>query len=187
MRRFLRVGTSGLLQPSFMKGGDLVIATASVRDEGTSRCYVPIEYPAVSSIEFVLAAQRATKKINLAHKTHTGIIHSKDSLFAREFSEGLLSQENKRYMGMLCDAGVIASEMEASLLFTLANLFNHQLRLKTQKNDYIHSIKAGAICVVLGEGSDFGTPESLQKMTEEINKLALQTIMSLAEQEMTVQ
>ncbi len=42
---FVRIGTCGGMQPE-IKSGDIVIATGSVRMEGTSREYAPIEYPA---------------------------------------------------------------------------------------------------------------------------------------------
>lgn len=41
-RRLLRVGTAGTLQP-MIEPGDLVIATAAVRDEATSDAYLPRE------------------------------------------------------------------------------------------------------------------------------------------------
>ena len=42
----IRVGTCGAMQPEIM-AGDLIVPTAAVRMEGTSREYVPIEFPAV--------------------------------------------------------------------------------------------------------------------------------------------
>src|SRR3990167_3178717 len=53
-KRFLRVGTAGSLQPNRVKMGDIIHVQASVRDEQTSSDYVPIEFPAVSSIEFAI-------------------------------------------------------------------------------------------------------------------------------------
>src|ERR1700747_1536703 len=50
----LRVGTCGALQPG-VKMGDLVIALAAVRSEGTSDGYVPREYPAVASLDMINA------------------------------------------------------------------------------------------------------------------------------------
>ena len=43
---FIRVGTCGGMQEDVL-GGDVVIANGSIRMEGTSREYAPIEYPAV--------------------------------------------------------------------------------------------------------------------------------------------
>ncbi|MDF1540283.1 MAG: nucleoside phosphorylase, partial [Candidatus Thorarchaeota archaeon] len=44
---FVRVGTAGAINPS-LGAGDIVIFSGSVRDDGTSKQYAPIEYPAVA-------------------------------------------------------------------------------------------------------------------------------------------
>ena len=51
---FIRVGTCGGMDPKIM-GGDIVIAQAAVRAEGTSKEYAPIEYPAVATFEVIEA------------------------------------------------------------------------------------------------------------------------------------
>ena len=55
---FIRVGTCGGMQTDII-GGDIVVATGSVRMEGTSREYAPIEYPAVADIDVVNALVRS--------------------------------------------------------------------------------------------------------------------------------
>ena len=52
---FIRVGTSGHIQKD-IKSGELAIITAAIRDEGTSRHYMPIEFPAIASIDTVFLA-----------------------------------------------------------------------------------------------------------------------------------
>ena len=42
--RLIRVGSTAALQPD-IKAGDIVINTAMVRNDGTSRMYVPENYP----------------------------------------------------------------------------------------------------------------------------------------------
>lgn len=61
MDTFIRVGTSGGMQPEVC-GGDLVIATGAVRAEGTTREYAPIEYPAVAHYEVVKALERRLRR-----------------------------------------------------------------------------------------------------------------------------
>ena len=46
---FIRVGTSGGIVDK-VKGGDIVIATGAIRQEGTSREYLPLEFPAVANL-----------------------------------------------------------------------------------------------------------------------------------------
>ena len=49
---FLRVGTCGGIDLAVM-GGDLVVATGAVRQEGTTLHYMPLEYPAVADFDVV--------------------------------------------------------------------------------------------------------------------------------------
>ncbi len=179
-KRFLRVGTSGSLQPD-KKVGDFVIATASVRDEGASRCYVPLEVPAVASLDMVYASKLAAERLKFDEKVHTGIIHSKDSLYAREFGEGPLAKQNKAYMEILEDAGVLASEMEASLLFILTNLADHHLRTQGKGNGF--RALAGALCSIVGVGPLWATKEEMKKMTMELTDLSIQTYIELSKLE----
>ncbi len=44
------------------KGGDIVIATSAIRQEGTSREYLPIEFPAAANFDIVLALKQAAEK-----------------------------------------------------------------------------------------------------------------------------
>ena len=57
---FIRVGTCGGINLD-VKSGDIVIATGAVRNEGTSREYAPIEYPAVADFELVSYLVEACK------------------------------------------------------------------------------------------------------------------------------
>jgi len=176
-RRFLRVGTAGSLQPERIRVGDLIVATAAVRDENTSRLYVPVEYPAVASLEMVEAARRGAANLALEDRVFFGIVHSKDSLFAREFGEGPLSESNRAYMKLLEDSGVVASEMEASHLFILASLFTHQLRQARESPD---TVLAGAILSTIGDDGPFAPKDEAAAAVNDGVALALETIKELA-------
>lgn len=170
--KLLRVGTCGLLQPKFMKAGDLAIATASVRDENATTRYVPIEYPAVASHLMISSNIKAAKKI-MENNFHVGVFHTKDSLYAREFKQGPMQIENSRYMQIIKDSGAIASEMESSIFFVLTNYYKNLL----QKN-----IISGALCTVLGEDDDFGTPEQINKAIEKMLEVAVESYFNLHQQ-----
>ena len=178
-RRFLRVGTAGSLQAGQVRLGDLVVATAAVRDEGTSKLYVPPEFPAVASIEFVSAAGKAARALGLDHRAHLGIIHAKDSLFAREFGEGPMAPENERYMAILKKAGVVASEMESSHLFVLASILSRQLADDNEKTAYSR-VLAGSILAIIGEEGPFAPGDTVAQVTQEAISLALETVRVLA-------
>ena len=74
---FVRIGTCGGMQTE-IKSGDIVIATAAVRMEGTSREYAPIEYPAVANLDVTNARGEAAKGKGVID--HTGVVQSHDSV-----------------------------------------------------------------------------------------------------------
>lgn len=119
-RRMVRVGSSGSLNDG-VPPGSVVIATAAVRDESTSDRWMPREFPAVSPPDAVAAMTAGARAAGLAASTYAGVVHSKDSLYGREFGVGPLADENRRYVQLLRDSGVLATEMEASILFVLAS------------------------------------------------------------------
>ncbi len=63
---FIRVGTSGPMQ-DFIETGDLLIAWGAIRDEYTSKQYVPPEYPAVADLEVTLALRQAASDRGVRH------------------------------------------------------------------------------------------------------------------------
>lgn len=181
-KRFLRVGTCGSLQPIHIRVGSVVVATSSVRDEHTSRTYVPVEVPSVASLEFVWAAQKAAGAMGLGEKVHFGTVHCKDSLYAREFGEGPMAAHNREYMTLLINAGTLASEMESSQLFVLSSLFNH--RLRQEGDGPANRVVAGAILGVVGDDSPFAAPEAAAAAVETSIDLAFKTVLALAEDEL---
>src|SRR5512142_1566838 len=54
IRTFLRVGTTGAIQPH-VAVGDVIVTTGAVRLDGASTHYAPIEYPAVADHRVVHA------------------------------------------------------------------------------------------------------------------------------------
>jgi len=177
-RRFLRVGTSGSMQPHRIHAGDLVVATAAVRDEHTSRCWAPVEFPAVASPDMVQAARRAITTLGLEARTHLGIVHSKDSLVARELGEGPLQAENRRYMEALRAAGVVASEMEAAHLFVRTSLLDHELAAAGLGSRF--RAHAGAVLAVIGDEHAFASPSIARQAEAAAIELGLETLRQLA-------
>lgn len=115
---FIRVGKSGGLQAD-LPVGSIVIATAAVRDEGTSRAYLPLEFPAVADVAVVNALVAASGHLGLSHRT--GIIESKDAFYAEIRAGSMpLAEELTRRWSAYRQAGVLASEMEAAALFVIA-------------------------------------------------------------------
>ncbi|MFP4461300.1 MAG: nucleoside phosphorylase [Thermotogota bacterium] len=114
---FIRVGTTGALQP-YIKLGDSIIATAAVRFDGTMVDYVPKEYPAVANFNVISKMQQAAKMINNPH--HIGIVHSTDSYYGRNFNPQAAIELSK----MLTKSNVLAVEMEISALYILGSIYS---------------------------------------------------------------
>ena len=145
---FIRVGTTGSLQHE-IDIGDIIVATAAVRAEGTSRNYVPVEYPAAASIDVTLALIEAAEKLGI--NVHTGIVMSTDAYYGG-------NEEALRNYG---SANVLSIEMEASTLFTLSALKGK---------------RSGAVLVVdgnLAKGSgkgEFEADEKTGELSEKVQK-----------------
>jgi uridine phosphorylase len=117
---FLRVGTCGAAQPE-IKLGDLVIATGSVRSEGTPNGYIPLEYPAVASLDVVNALVEAATAAGAPH--HIGIIRSVDALYSDLVPDQMpRSSQLKEELQMWSRAGVLGNDMESSTFFVVARL-----------------------------------------------------------------
>lgn len=122
---FIRVGTSGGLQPELLPG-DLGIVSASVRDEGTTKHYMPVAFPALAHIDVLDALRQAAK--NLGYRAHVGISHCKDSFYGQMAPERMpvASFLQERWQAWL-KGGVMCAEMESATLFTLGAIY----RLRT--------------------------------------------------------
>ena len=140
---FIRVGTSGHIQPDSVSG-ELAIISAAIRDEGTSKHYMPIEFPAVADIDLVMALKRAAEKNGARYRI--GITQSKDSFYGQHEPErmGVAADLLNRWKAWEI-GGAICSEMEASTLFIVASMLR---------------VRAGGIMVMHGEG-ELGSLEPL--------------------------
>ncbi len=171
-RVILRVGTAGSLQVPHINVGDLVVATGAVRDEGASKNYAPPEFPALACLNLVEASRRASQIASHAGNVHWGVVHSKDSLFAREFKVGPDPESHERYMNHLKALGTMASEMEASHLFILGQYYTQLFR---QQGETL-PVSTGAILAIIGGEGPFAPPEQAKAAIQDAVALALETI-----------
>lgn len=131
---FIRVGTTGALRRD-IEVGDIIITTGAVRLEGTSKQYVPPEYPAVANYEVVLALIEAAESLGVRY--HVGLTASSDSFYVGQERPGFkdfLPPFQKGLISFLREVNVLNFEMEASLIFTLAN---------------IYGFRAGVVCAAI--------------------------------------
>jgi len=130
---FIRVGTSGGMQPG-MVTGELAIVTAAIRDEGTSSHYLPMEFPALANVDVVLALREAARRIGA--RARVGVSQSKDSFYG-EIEPGrmpIAPHLLERWQAFI-GGGAISSEMEASAIFIVAA---------------IQRVRAGGLMVCVG-------------------------------------
>lgn len=108
--RLIRVGTCGAVA-SRVSPGDLVVATASVANEGTSRQYLGGQ-PYAPAADFATTRALVDSTHRLGRTTHVGLIQTEDAFYATSPAD----------VPALAERGVLAIEMEASALFTVAAL-----------------------------------------------------------------
>jgi len=118
----IRVGTCGGLQTD-VEIGDMVVATGSAKEEGTSKRYENEVYPAVPDYGTLSTLVDAAEARNEA--VHVGPIVSDDAYY----------NESDEFVADWEAAGLLAIEMEASAVFSLARR---------------RGMNAGAICTVDG-------------------------------------
>ena len=115
---FIRVGTCGGMAHKVV-GGDLVVASAAIRQEGTSREYLPVEFPAAA--DFAVTRALADSAARLGHPAHTGVVHCKDSFYGQHSPEASpVAPWLKLQWQAWLKGGCLASEMESAALFILA-------------------------------------------------------------------
>lgn len=151
----IRVGTTGALQAG-IEIGDMVVATGAAKDEGTTKRYEAATVPAVATYEVLEALVAAAD--DDPGTVHVGPIATDDAYYA----------ETDEYVEAAEAAGLLAVEMEAATLFTLA-------RRK--------GLTAGAICTVdgnlvegtqKGETEDEELPQQAQDNVERAIRIALE-------------
>ena len=116
---FIRVGTTGGINMK-VKSGDLVIASAAIRQEGTALHYAPIEYPAAA--DFFVTQALVNAATRLGYTWHCGIVQCKDSFYGQHSPERMpVSYELLQKWEAWKRLGVLASEMEGATLYVVAN------------------------------------------------------------------
>jgi DeoD family purine-nucleoside phosphorylase len=153
VKRLLRIGTCGGLQPD-MKLGDLIVALSAVPADSTAIHYVGGEpHAPTANWDLVHAAVHAAKE--LGKPVRVGAIVSSDIFYNPD--EG----QYQRWS----DRGILAVEMEAAVLFTLGAL---------------RKMKAGCLLtvsdvVVEGEFVRI-SDEEMKAAVDQMTELALETV-----------
>jgi uridine phosphorylase len=148
---FVRVGSSGSMQAN-VHMGDVVVVTASIRDEGTTSHYLPLEFPAVANLDVVNAMQASAKTLGFHY--HCGVSQSKDSFYGEvERTRMPMAAHLEERWNAWVAGGALCSEMESSAIFVLASIYRK---------------RAGGVMLVINE-SELGEVSGVDKHMEEFD------------------
>ncbi|MEM9040527.1 MAG: uridine phosphorylase [Actinomycetota bacterium] len=159
VRTFLRVGTTGAIQPEIAPG-DLIVTTGAVRLDGASGHFAPMEYPAVADFTCTTALVDAAR--SLGHEPHVGVTASSDTFYPGQERYDTYSGTVTRHLVGSFDhwrsLGVLNYEMESATLFTMC---------ATQ------GLRAGCIAGVLVNRNDEEIPDESAAHAVEAASLAV--------------
>lgn len=154
---FIRVGSTGALQPGITTG-DIIINTATMRNDGTSKFYVEDGFPAAADHFLAHALIMAAKDLRQEHgyNLHVGLNASDDAFYG----------ETPEFIEMLSDHGLLNVEMESGAIFTIAHM---------------RGLKAAMVCgvsgnLVSGDVEYEGENEKLVQAWEDAIAIALEGI-----------
>lgn len=169
----LRIGTSGGIKLD-VTGGDLCIASAAVRGEGTSREYLPEGYPAAADYQVVSALAQSASELcdgSFGNSYHVGVVHSKDSFY------GEVEPQNSAVAKKLADnwegykaCGCLTSEMECAAIFSVGLL---------------RGARCGAVLTALWnvERSNAGLPDNITDDSSRAIRCVIGAVKKLIEQD----
>lgn len=166
---FIRVGTSGGIDLKVV-GGDLLVASAAIRSEGTSHEYIPDDYPAVADFEVVSALKESGDELSTnedGNRCHVGVVHSKDNFYGEidPNNTAVAPKLNAAWEGY-AKCGCLTSEMEAAAIFSVAIL---------------RHVRAGAVLTALWnvERTNAGLPDKNCESSERAIKCAIGAVRKL--------
>ena len=159
-KRFIRAGTCGGVG-SGLRTGDVVVATAAVPADGATRTYLHGDpYAPVADFELTRALIDTARAKGV--EPNPGLVQSVDVLY----------NPDPDYAAKMRSRGVLAVEMEASVLFTLA------LREQGKGNDVRGACILTVSDTLLEEdeavGADYMALEDLEAATRRMIEIALE-------------
>lgn len=153
IKAMIRIGSCGALQ-SNIRLGDLILASGAIRDEGTSRAYVDLSYPAVPDTLLLHHCLQIVQEEKWPH--HIGIIHSHESFYI---------DHNDMIEDSWSKLGVLGADMESAALFTVgrlrhvatASILNNVVTYGQDTADAIAGYVDGASACAMGEQREIHT------------------------------
>ncbi|WP_417605147.1 uridine phosphorylase [Oceanimonas baumannii] len=162
VRTFLRIGTTGAIQPE-VEVGDIIITTGAVRLDGASAHFAPMAFPAVADFDCTSALVDASREQGVA--PHVGITASSDTFYpGQERYDTHSARLLRRFQGSMKEwqtMGVLNYEMESATLLTMcasqglkagcvAGVIVNRTKQETPDESTLKNIEQSAIEIVVG-------------------------------------
>ncbi|HHW93882.1 MAG TPA: nucleoside phosphorylase [Clostridiaceae bacterium] len=157
----IRIGSSAALADN-IKVGDLIISTGAMKNEGTSKFFVPDSFPCIPDFDLTALLLKTAREMaeGQEFKVHYGIGSTDDSFYG----------ETPEYIERVHSYGCINLEMEASGIFTTAYR-------KGQRAAAIYGVSANLRTgeIYYADGTKESDNTKLAKAWDEEIKIALET------------
>ena len=162
VRTFIRVGTTGAIQPG-VDVGSVIITNGSVRLDGASRDFAPITYPAVADYECTVALVDSAVALGLQYRV--GITASTDTFYPGQERYDTVSEYVPRHLQGSREEwehlGVLNYEMESATLFTMCSangwragcvsgVLVNRTQQETPDEAQVKRVEDGAIATAIG-------------------------------------
>ena len=122
IKDFIRIGTTGAIQPA-IEIGDAIITNASIRLDGASDHFAPLEYPAVANFDITRALVDSSQE--LGRRYHVGITASSSTFYpGQERYDTFTGRVMARFRGSMEEwkaMGALNYEMESATLLTMCS------------------------------------------------------------------
>ena len=107
----IRIGSSAALKEG-IRVGDLIVSTGAMKNEGTSKFFVPDSFPAIPDFDLTVRLLNQARKAAAERglRVHYGVGSTDDSFYG----------ETPEFIDHVYACGCINLEMEASAIFTVA-------------------------------------------------------------------
>jgi len=106
----IRVGSGGVMKKE-INTGDVVISTGVCKEERATTLYAPLEFACVPNYDVLKSLIESAESLKIKH--YYGITMCTDSFYAKSHRDKMIEWGN---------LGVVGSDMESSMLFTISQL-----------------------------------------------------------------
>ena len=163
----VRIGSCGALREGIALG-DLIFACGAIRDEGTSKAYVDIRFPAVADSHLLRYCEEAAEAQGWPY--HEGIVHSHESFYI---------DTNDAESAHWSRLGALGADMETAALFTVgrirgvrtASILNNVVLYGQDTADAVADYAGGEDMSAVGEQREIAVAlEALYRIAREDGK-----------------